>query len=103
MLFHDEEISSSHDLTIYHQSNIWKFKTIAANTYSVEELQVPVFINGKRVYPEYTVEEIREYSNQQKARLWDEVFRLEYPHDYYVDLTKKLLDYKIKMLEEKRK
>lgn len=101
--FHDEEISSSHDLTIYHQSNIWKFKTIAANTYSVEELQVPVFINGKRVYPEYTVEEIREYSNQQKARLWDEVFRLEYPHDYYVDLTKKLLDYKIKMLEEKRK
>ena len=23
--FHDEEISSSHDLTIYHQSNIWKF------------------------------------------------------------------------------
>ncbi|MCB5496087.1 nicotinate phosphoribosyltransferase, partial [[Ruminococcus] gnavus] len=78
-------------------------KTIAANTYSVEELQVPVFINGKRVYPEYTVEEIREYSNQQKARLWDEVFRLEYPHDYYVDLTKKLLDYKIKMLEEKRK
>ena len=46
---------------------------------------------------------IREYSNQQKALLWDEVFRLEDPHDYYVDLTKKLLDYKIKMLEEKRK
>ena len=55
------------------------------------------------MYPEYTVDEIREYSNQQKSRIWDEVFRLEYPHDYYVDLTKKLLDYKIKMLEEKRK
>ena len=55
------------------------------------------------MYPEYTVDEIREYSNQQKSRIWDEVFRLEYPHDYYVDLTKNLLDYKIKMLEEKRK
>ena len=101
--FHDEKISSDQDLTIYHQSNIWKFKTILANTYTVEELQVPVFINGKKVYPEYTLDEIKEYSNIQKQRIWDEVFRLEYPHDYYVDLTKRLLDHKIKMLEEKRK
>ncbi len=101
--FYDEKINSDHDLTIYHQSNIWKFKTLDANSYSIEELQVPIFINGKKVYPEYTVDEIREYSNQQKSRIWDEVFRLEYPHDYYVDLTKTLLDYKIKMLEEKRK
>ena len=101
--FHDEKITSDQDLTIYHQSNIWKFKTIFANTYTVEELQVPVFVDGKKVYPEYTLDEIREYSNIQKQRIWDEVFRLEYPHDYYVDLTKNLLDHKIKMLEEKRK
>ena len=62
-----------------------------------------MFINGKKVYPEYTLDEIKEYSNIQKQRIWDEVFRLEYPHDYYVDLTKRLLDHKIKMLEEKRK
>ena len=55
------------------------------------------------MYPDLTVDEIREYSKQEKNRIWDEVFRLEYPHDYYVDLTKSLLDYKIKMLEEKRK
>lgn len=55
----------------------------------------------EKVYPEYTLDEIREYSNIQKQRIWDEVFRLEYPHDYYVDLTKNLLDHKIKMLEEK--
>jgi putative nicotinate phosphoribosyltransferase len=101
--FHDEKITSDQDLTIYHQSNIWIFKTIFANTYTVEELQVPVFVDGKKVYPEYTLDEIREYSNIQKQRIWDEVFRLEYPHDYYVDLTKNLLDHKIKMLEEKRK
>ena len=43
------------------------------------------------------------YSNHEKERLWDEVFRLEYPHDYYVDLTKTLLDYKLKMLEKKNR
>ena len=101
--FHDEKISIDQDLTIYHQSNIWKFKTILANTYTVEPLQVPVFVDGKCVYPEYTVNEIREYSNHEKERLWDEVFRLEYPHDYYVDLTKTLLDYKLKMLEKKNR
>ena len=47
--------------------------------------------------------EIRDYSMKEKARLWDEIFRLEFPHNYYVDLTKSLLDFKIKMLEEKRK
>ena len=101
--FYDEEIDCTKDLTIYHQSDIWKFKTIEANTYTVEELQVPIFEDGKFVYQELSVKEIRDYSIKEKARLWDEIFRLEFPHNYYVDLSKKLLDYKIKMLEEKRK
>ena len=101
--FYDEEIDCTKDLTIYHQSDIWKFKTIEANTYTVEELQVPIFEDGKFVYQELSVKEIRDYSMQEKARLWDEIFRLEFPHNYYVDLTKNLLDFKIKMLEEKRK
>ena len=94
--FYDEEIDCTKDLTIYHQSDIWKFKTIEANTYTVEELQVPIFEDGKFVYQELSVKEIRDYSMQEKARLWDEIFRLEFPHNYYVDLTKNLL-------EEKRK
>lgn len=101
--FYDEEIDCTKDLTIYHQSDIWKFKTIEANTYTVEELQVPIFEDGKFVYQELSVKEIRDYSMKEKARLWDEIFRLEFPHNYYVDLTKSLLDFKIKMLEEKRK
>ena len=48
--FYDEEIDCTKDLTIYHQSDIWKFKTIEADTYTVEELQVPIFENGKFVY-----------------------------------------------------
>lgn len=101
--FHDEVIDNNNDLTIYHQANAWKNKTLYAGTYDVLPLQHLVFDEGKRVYPEYTLNEIREYSKEQKALLWDELFRLEYPHQYYVDLTKKLLDYKMKMLEANRK
>ena len=100
--FHDEVLDENQDITIYHQSNIWKNKTLSAGTYTIQPLQHLVFDNGKCVYPEYSLEEIREYSKKQKNYLWDELFRLEYPHIYYVDLTKKLLDFKIKLLEEKR-
>lgn len=100
--FHDEILKENQDLTIYDQSSAWKNKTLYSGTYEIKPLQQIIFEDGKCIYPEYTLDEIRTYSNQQKALLWDEVFRLEYPHIYYVDLTKKLLDYKLKMLEEKR-
>ena len=98
--FHDEILDEGQDLTIYHQSDAWKNKTLYAGTYEIVPLQELIFDQGKCVYPEYSLEEIRAYSTKQKALLWDEVFRLEYPHIYYVDLTKKLLDYKLKMLAE---
>ena len=103
MALHDEEMDENQDLTIYHQSNAWKYKKIYAGTYELKPLHVPVFEDGECVYPTYSLQEIREYSNQQKDLLWDELFRLEYPHIYYVDLTKKLLDLKLKMLEEGRR
>ena len=100
--FYDEELDESKDLTIYHQSNIWKNKKLYGGTYVIKPLQTLIFDEGKCIYPELTLDQIREYSFAQKELLWDEVFRLEYPHIYYVDLTKKLLDYKLEMLEKGR-
>lgn len=100
--FYDETLDENQDLTIYHQNNIWKNKTLYAGTYEIIPLQVTVFDEGECIYPEYSLNEIRKYSKKQKDLLWDELLRLEYPHTYYVDLSKKLLDYKLKMLEEKR-
>lgn len=100
--FADEEITNEQPLTIYHQFNKWKHKVLEAHTFDVVELQKPVFLNGECVYPQYTLEEIRAYRNEQHDLMWDEIYRLEYPHKYYVDLSEKLLDYKLKVLEEKR-
>ena len=102
LAFHDEVLNENEDLTIYHQSNIWKYKTLEAGTYRIMELQHLVFDEGKCVYPEYTLDEIREYAKEQKELLWDEIFRLEYPHQYYVDLTKNILDVKMQMLSNNK-
>jgi nicotinate phosphoribosyltransferase len=100
--FADEIIDPDDDLTIYSQLDKWLNKTLPAGEFKFYELQKEIFKDGKCVYPEFTLDEIREYKKKQEELLWDEVFRLEYPHKYYVDLSRKLIDYKLKMLEEKR-
>lgn len=102
IMFADEKIDVSKDLTIYSLLDRWKNKTLKAGSYEYYELQRPVFHNGEVVYPEYTLDEIRAYRKEQEALLWDEIFRLEYPHQYYVDLSEKLINFKLAMLEEKR-
>lgn len=100
---YDEVIDGEHDVTIYHQSNMWKFKTIHKGTYHVEELQKPIYDNGKLVYDLPDIQSIRAYSKKMQDLHWDEIYRLEYPHIYYVDLTKQLLQTKMELLEEIRK
>lgn len=99
---YDEVIDPTKDIVIYHQSNEWKNKTVEANSYDFFELQVPVFVNGECVYESPSIEEIRKFSNEQVDLMWDEIFRLEFPHTYYVDLTKKLLDQKMELLKNSK-
>ena len=102
IMFADEKINVNDDLTIYSQFDKWLNKTLPAGEFDYFELQKPVFKDGEVIYPEYTLDEIRDNMKKQSELIWDEVFRLEYPHKYYVDLSRKLIDYKLKMLEEKR-
>lgn len=100
MTLYDETIDVSQDLTIYHQMNSWKHKTLPAGSYEIKDLLEPIFVNGKLVYNVPDLNEIRRHSEEEFAKLWDEVLRFEYPQVYYVDLSKKLLDLKLSMLED---
>ncbi|MGX8834027.1 nicotinate phosphoribosyltransferase [Amedibacillus sp. YH-ame6] len=100
MTIYGEEMDVQKDLTIYHQTNSWKNKTISAGSYRIENLLVPVFVDGKLVYDVPNLHQIREHSKEAFSHIWDEVLRFEYPQTYYVDLSKKLLDLKLKMLED---
>ena len=43
---------------------------------------------------------MRSYCADQVDKLWDEVKRFENPHNYYVDLSRKLWNLKNEMLKE---
>ena len=100
MALWDEELDESKDLTIYHPMSRWKYKVIPAGSYILKELLVPIFIRGEQVYEEPTLDEIRAYCAEQLEYIWEEIKRFEYPQEYYVDLTEKLLTLKLEMLNE---
>ncbi|MBQ2715938.1 MAG: nicotinate phosphoribosyltransferase [Clostridia bacterium] len=95
---HDEVIDTTKPLTIFDPDYTWKEKTFT--DYTIEELQKPIFIGGKRVYDLPTTEEIRTYCLEQIDRQWDEVKRFENPHSYYVDLSQKLWNIQHELLEQ---
>ena len=92
----DECINFNDDLEIFDPDATWKRKTIT--NYHVKELLIPVFINGKQVYNSPSLEEIRNYCNDEVDSLWDEIKRMINPHVYYVDLSQKLWELKQSML-----
>ena len=47
-----------------------------------------------------TLREIKTYCAYQVSTLWPEVKRFDYPHQYYVDLSPKLMELKDKMLSD---
>ena len=68
--------------------------------YVVRELQVPIVQDGEVVYKDPTWKEKQKYCVEQMQTLYPEVKRIENPHGYYVDLTRKLLELKKKLLKE---
>ena len=97
---YDETIDETRPLEIFDPDFVWKRKMLSS--YTVRELLVPVFKNGKRVYDSPPIDEIKSYCSHQIELLWDEVKRFENPHNYYVDLSQKLWDIKQELLEKSK-
>lgn len=93
-----EEIDDSGEITIFDPDFPYKKKTLS--DFTAKRLHVKVFDKGECVYTSPTATEIRSYCMAQLDTLWDEVKRFENPHEYYVDLSKKLWDKKNKLLNE---
>ena len=68
--------------------------------YKIEDQHVLIFKDGKQVYNLPSTKEVKGYAEEQYQMLWDEVKRFSNPHNYYVDLSKKLYDLKYKMLSD---
>ena len=98
----DEVFSEEDDLTLFDPVETWKKSTLEGGSYTMEPLLQPIFEGGKLVYTCPSVEEITEHAKRELDRLWDECKRLKNPHNVHVDLSDKLYEMKIKLLEEYR-
>ena len=95
---HDETVDDSQPLEICDPHARWKRTT--RENFRAYEMMVPIFKNGELVYKLPTLKEIKTYCAYQVSTLWPEVKRFDYPHQYYVDLSPKLMDLKDKMLSD---
>lgn len=98
---YDEVVDATKPLEICDPEARWKTKVM--HGFNAVELQVPVFKNGELVYKLPTLEEIKRTCAYGVSTLWPEVKRFDYPHQYYVDLSAKLMALKDEMLKQGRR
>lgn len=93
-----DEIISLDGYTLIKPNEEWKRTTI--NNYIVRELQVPIVLDGEIVYEELNVKERQEYCHDEFKTIYPEIKRIENPHEYYVDLSEKLLALKKELINK---
>lgn len=97
----EEEIfTEDKPMKLFSPTEPWKKTKLEAGSYTLRELMVPIFKNGACVYTSPSVMDIRSYCIEEKNTLWEETKRFVNPHKVYVDLSQKLYDTKIKLLDE---
>ena len=95
----DEHYDAQNSLMIFDPISTWKKTRLHGGTYTVRELLVPVFKDGKCVYTSPAVMDIRNYCTAELNTLWDESRRLVNPQEVYVDLSEPLWKLKNELLD----
>ncbi len=98
---YDEKIDEDKPYELFDSEYVWKRKTM--ENYILRDLRVKIFEGGKCIYTSPCVDKIRQRCQEELSSMWDEVLRLDNPHNYYVDLSQKLWDEKHALLKSKRK
>ncbi|RYM06044.1 nicotinate phosphoribosyltransferase [Sporolactobacillus sp. THM7-7] len=93
---YDETIDDRQPITIFDPVFTWKKKTLV--NYKAEPLRQKIFDHGRLCYDCPSVRDIRKFAAEQVDRQWPEVLRFENPHNYYVDLSKKVWNTKHNLL-----
>ncbi len=98
LTMHDEELDSNHDYYFVNPEKPW-VQRITKKGFIAEELLIPIFEKGKCVYHCPTLHEIREYVQKQlHDHMWEEEKRFENPHKHYVNVSSKLYEMQMNLL-----
>lgn len=95
-----ETFNENETMIIFDPIDTWKKTRILGGTYTLRELLIPIFKNGKCIYTSPSVMELRQKCQDELNALWDESRRLVNPHEVYVDLSQALFDLKKDLLEK---
>ena len=95
----EETFDENEPLLLFDPNEPWKKTKLPGGSYTLRELMVPVFQGGECCYTSPKVMDIRAYCQQEQNTLWDETRRLVNPHKVYVDLSSKLYNIKIELLD----
>lgn len=95
----DERFSEEEDLLLFDPLEPWKKTKLKGGSYTLRPILQQIFKNGECCYTSPSVMEIQQYCRQELDTLWDETKRLVNPHQVYVDLSRKLYDIKIQLLD----
>lgn len=91
-----DEVVPTDKITIFDPTAPWKQKTLS--NYTVRELHAQIFSKGACIYAIPSLVDTSRYAEKERNTLWDEVKRLQNPHNYYVDLSQELYDLKMGLL-----
>ena len=96
-----DEVIPNDKYTLIHPVETWKQKELT--NYQVRDLLVPIFKDGQLVYQTPNIEETKAYCNNEFNTLYEEIKRIDNPHEYYVDLSDKLRNLKEELINTHRK
>ncbi|MBQ7507635.1 MAG: nicotinate phosphoribosyltransferase [Lachnospiraceae bacterium] len=94
-----ESFDCEKDMTIFDPYETWKKTKLAGGSYTMRELLLPIFKDGKRCYESPSVMEIREACIKEKETIWDETKRFVNPAKIHVDLSDKLYALREELLQ----
>ncbi len=75
---------------------------LITNELKSKDLLVPIFIKGKLVYKQPTLNEVRDYTSKELNRFHVGIKRFLNPHTYYVGMEKTIYDKKIDLIKHIR-
>lgn len=99
----NETFTENEDMHLFDPHEPWKKTVLKAGTFTLKEMLVRVFDKGQCVYHSDSVMKLRDFAISEMETLWEETKRFENPHQVYVDLSQKLYDIKISLLEKMSK
>ena len=98
--FVDETFTEDKPLLLFDPLEPWKKTVMEPGTFTLREMLEPVYLGGRSVYTFRKTMDIRDYCLKEQDTLWEESRRLTNPHQVYVDLSQKLYDTKLQLLDQ---